>query len=94
MNIETLRSFRIWNMAIFDYVATFIGAFIVHTIMWKNPLNMKNKDNRTPLQYIISLLFIFITFIGIGTIFHRLFSIQSGLSFYLGFNDNPIRVKK
>lgn len=94
MDIEYLRSFRIWNMAIFDYVATFIGAFIIHTILWKNPLNMKNKEKRTPLQYVMSLIFIFITFVGIGTLAHRLFGIQSGLSFYLGFNDNPIRIKK
>jgi fatty-acid desaturase len=76
-------------MAVFDYVATFIGVLIIHTIMWRNPLNMKNKENRTLSQYIISLILLYITFIGIGVIVHRLFNIESGLSFYLGFNDMP-----
>lgn len=86
-----LRDFKILNMAVFDFVATFIIVLIVHTIMWRNPLNMKNPNKRTYIQYIFSLILLFITFIGIGVIVHRIFNIESGLSEYLGFNDKPHR---
>ena len=33
ITIEDIRRPKIFNMAIFDLVATFIGAFIVHLIM-------------------------------------------------------------
>lgn len=78
-------------MAIFDLVATFIGAFIVHILLWIYPLDMKEKEKRTSIQYFLSLLIIFIMFLGLGVIFHRIFGIKSALSAYLGFNDMPIR---
>ncbi len=87
MDITYLRSFKVLNLAIFDLVATFIGAFILHIFMWLYPYNKNNtKDNRTIYQYIISLLVIFFTFVGIGIIFHWVFNVNSKLSFYLGFN--------
>lgn len=86
-----LRDFKIFNMAVFDYIVTFIIVLIIHTIMWKNPLNMKNQNKRSWIQYVYSLLLLFITFIGIGVMIHRIFNIESGLSAHLGFNDNPIR---
>lgn len=89
--ISTLRRPKIFNMALFDLIMTFIGAFITHLLLWLYPLNMKDKEKRTPLQYIISLMLIFICFIGIGVIMHRIFNIQSALSAYLGFNDMPMR---
>ncbi len=91
VSIEQLRKPKFFNMAIFDLVATFIGAFIVHIILWLYPLDMKDKEKRTTSQYFSSLLLIFIMFLGIGVIFHRIFRIKSALSAYLGFNDMPIR---
>jgi hypothetical protein len=91
MDIASLRKHRFYNMAIFDLVGTLIIAFIVHTILWVYPLEMKNKEKRTYAQYFISLLLIFITSFGIGVIFHRIFKIQSALSGYLGLNDMPTR---
>jgi hypothetical protein len=91
ITIEDIRRPKIFNMAIFDLVATFIGAFIVHLIMWIYPLYSPESQKsqkmsfRTPIQYIISLLFIFLTFVGIGVIAHRIFNVQSALSKYLGF---------
>ena len=75
----------------FLYSLYFIGAFIVHILLWIYPLDMKEKEKRTSLQYISSLILIFIMFLGIGVIFHRIFGIKSALSAYLGFNDMPIR---
>jgi hypothetical protein len=91
MNITELRRPKILNMALFDLTMTFIGAFITHLLLWSYPLNMKEKEKRTSLQYITSLILMFITFIGLGVIAHRIFNIQSALSAYLGFNDMPMR---
>jgi small-conductance mechanosensitive channel len=91
ISISELRRPKIFNMALFDLIMTFIGAFITHLLLWLYPLNMKEKEKRTPLQYISSLILIFITFVGIGVIAHRIFNIQSALSVYLGFNDMPMR---
>lgn len=89
--IDKLRKPKFFNMAIFDLTATFIGAFIVHILLWIYPLDMKEKEKRTSIQYFLSLLLIFIMFLGLGVIFHRIFGIKSALSAYLGFNDMPIR---
>lgn len=86
-----IRDYRLYNMAIIDHVMTIIGVYLIHLLMWKYPLNMKNPEKRTWSQYFISLLLIYVTFIGLGVISHRIFNIQSGLSAYLGFNDIPIR---
>ena len=89
--IDKLRKPKFFNMTIFDLIATFIGAFIVHILLWIYPLDMKEKEKRTSIQYFLSLLLIFIMFLGLGVIFHRIFGIKSALSAYLGFNDMPIR---
>ena len=58
-----LRKYKIANMAVFDFIATFIFVFFIHLYMWKNPINIE-KDNRTYIQYFMSLIFLFISFIG------------------------------
>ena len=85
--ITELRKFKILNMAIFDFIATFVCVFIIHYYMWTHPIYMKDPTKRTYVQYFTSLIFLFVTFIGIGVIMHYIFNIQSGLSAYLGFND-------
>lgn len=87
MIIENLRKYKVMKMALFDLVMTFIAVLIIHSLMWAYPLDMKEKNNRTWLQYISSLMLLFVSFIGLGVIFHRLFGIKSALSAYLGFND-------
>jgi hypothetical protein len=52
---------------------------------------MKDKNKRSYVQYFSSLVLIFVMFLGLGVIFHRIFGIKSALSGYLGFNDMPIR---
>lgn len=91
VSIEQLREPKFLNMAIFDLVGTFIISLIIHTILWVYPLEMQNKEKRTYTQYITSVIFIFVMFLGIGVIFHRIFGIKSALSAYLGFNNMPIR---
>ncbi len=89
--IQNLRQYRIFNMAIFDLFLTLVAAWIIHYLLWIYPLDMKDNNKRTKWQYISSLILIFIMFIGIGVIFHRIFGIKSALSAYLGFNDMPLR---
>ena len=81
-----LRSFRIFGLAVIDYVMTFIGVFLLHFYMW-NYANVKFKENRTNFQYYFSLFYIFIASLGIATILHYFFNIKSTFSKYLGFND-------
>lgn len=85
-----LRKIRIFNLTVIDLVPTFIAAFIVHLVLWLYPLEMKDKEKRSVLQYMVSLALIFTMFLGLGVIFHRIFGIKSALSGYLGFNDMPI----
>jgi len=85
--IEELRKYRIFKIAIFDLAATFVFVLITHSLLWVYPLDMKDKDKRTWVQYLISLLLLCITFLGLGVIAHRIFGIKSALSGYLGFND-------
>ena len=81
-----LRSFRIFGLAVIDYVMTFIGVFLLHFYMW-NYANVKFNENRTNFQYYFSLFYIFIASLGIATILHYFFNIKSTFSKYLGFND-------
>lgn len=71
-------------MAIFDWILTFIGAFIVHILLWTYPLDMKDKNKRTAIQYIASFTLILVMLVGFGVILHRIFGIKSALSAYLG----------
>lgn len=89
ISISTLRQYRIFDMAIFDLTVTLLGAFITHYILWTYPLDKDNIKERNSLQYIISLIIICITFIGIGIISHRIFNIKSTLSGYLGLGAKP-----
>ena len=83
-----LRKYKLFNMAIFDFIMTFIIIFILHLYMWFHPLDdMKNQRNIW--QYLISLLLFFVSAIGLGVIMHYFFGIKSALSGYLGFNLQP-----
>lgn len=80
--MKDIHDYRIGGLAIIDLVLTIIGVIIIHYYMWKNPIHKDIK--RTKIQYILSLLLIFITFLGIGFILHWIFGIDSRLSLYLG----------
>ena len=89
VSIEQLRGPKIWNMALFDLISTLICAWIVHSLLWFYPL--ENVPNRSWVQYLASLSLIFVMFVALGVIFHRIFGIRSALSAYLGFNLMPSR---
>jgi hypothetical protein len=76
-----LRKYRIFNLAIFDYVVTFIAVLILHYYMW---VNAKVNYKRTVTQYFISLIVVFIGMLGLGTIIHYFFNVKSTFSHYIG----------
>jgi hypothetical protein len=84
MDINELRKPKIWNMAIFDIVSVAIFVFLIHNYIWFHPL--ERVDNRNIFQYIAMFLILYITFIGIGMLFHWTFGIKSGLFGHLGIN--------
>lgn len=77
-----LRKYRIFNLAIFDYVVTFIAIIIIHSYMW---FRTKVNYKRSILQYIISFIYISIAILGLSTILHYFFGIKSTFSHYIGF---------
>lgn len=92
ITISSLRKYRIYNMAIFDFTITIIIIFLIHLYMWKNPhMSIENKNNRNYKQYLISLFLFIIGAIWLGTMGHYIFNVKSQLSYYLGFNDEPKR---
>lgn len=88
-SIDELRQYRILGLAVFDLAFGFAGAYIIHLLLWMYPLDIKEKDQRTTLQYLLSLLLIFITVVGLGVIVHRLVGVKSTLSSYLGLSSRP-----
>ena len=81
-----LRDYRILGLAIIDYVVTFVFVLILHSYMWFYA-DISHNTKRTYTQYIISLIYIFISILGLATILHFFFGIKSVFSKYLGFND-------
>jgi hypothetical protein len=93
--ITALRKYRIFNMAIFDFTITILVIFMIHLYMWRNAsLSPNTKNNRTYLQYFISLSLFIIGSIWLGVMVHYILGVKSQLSFYLGFNDEPIYKNK
>lgn len=90
LSLEYLRSFRLFNIALFDLVATFIAIFALQNYIWFHPLDKPDRD-RDIVQYISFTIIMLITSIGIGIISHWLFNVRSALSAYIGINNMPVR---
>jgi hypothetical protein len=84
VSLQELRKHKFFGLAIFDLTITFIFSFIIHSLLWFYPLDMKEKNERTTFQYLSSFVLIVITFVGVGVITHRIFGVKSTLSGYLG----------
>lgn len=76
--INILRTPKIFNIAIFDCLATILFGLIIG----KYILNIKNT--------FIMIIWIIALFI-FGIIIHYLFGIKTMLGYYLGINDKPDR---
>jgi len=82
------KKYRIFGLSAYDYIGTLVIVFFIHLYMWNNPVNISKKEleERTVIMYLVSLVFLFITSIGIGVLFHYIFNQTSQLSYNLGFN--------
>ena len=89
MSIEDLRKYKIYKMAIFDLVMTFLFMFFIHLYMWRN-IPDNQKKNRNYIQYIVSLILLLITSLGLGVIMHYITGVNSALSTYLGLNNSKL----
>lgn len=82
--INILRQPKIMNMAIFDFVMTFIAAYIIIVIA-------KTKFKRT-----LKILPTFLSLVILGVFVHCHFNIPTMLNYYLGINsyDDVIQSRK
>jgi uncharacterized RDD family membrane protein YckC len=78
--IDRLRKPKIFEMSIFDWITSFIGAYYIG--IWF--FGMKNE---TPNKW-VCFLFIWTLF---GIFVHKLLNIDTQLGYYLGINKKPIR---
>ena len=69
--IEKIRSYRIWNFAIFDFVVSFVGMYILSIILNVNPIRMLLLT--IPLGILIHYL------LGIETPLNKLFLSKNNL---------------
>ena len=75
MDLCRIRSYRIWGMAIFDWVLTLIGAYILNWYVFPRERYWK--------------VLILTVFIGIVT--HRVMGIPTMFNYYLGVGEMPER---
>jgi hypothetical protein len=73
--IKTLRQPKLFDMAIFDFSATFLAAYLVHKY----------------LKIECSLWSVFAGFVGVGVLVHILTETPTMLNYYLGLSEKPIR---
>jgi hypothetical protein len=95
VTMEELRRHRFFNLTLIDLIPTLIVALIIHSYMWLYPLELSNseQDDRSFIQYVISLTIICVTLLGLGIISHRIAGVKSGLSAHLGLNGIPNKNK-
>ena len=86
------KKYRVFDLSAYDFIGTLVILFFIHLYMWSYPIDLSKKEfeERTPLMYITSLIFLSITSIGLGVLFHYMFSQKSSLSYKLGFSGKPV----
>ena len=82
--IQTLRSFRIYGMAIFDWALTLLGGYILARIL----SSYFKSEN-------FYRLFFNVTFglVVLAIFLHKIFEVDTMLGYYLGLNEMPEVVK-
>jgi hypothetical protein len=74
--IDYLRSFRIFGLAIFDWITSLLGAFIIGKYL------LKIDETRIWIIYIIFWILF-------GILIHWYLKIDTMLGYYLGINAKP-----
>lgn len=81
MNIATLRSYRIYGIALFDVIASVIGMLIIMYFV---------HDHYYPELPLTNFMITGIVLtIPIGIAFHLLFGVNTTLNYYLGLSNKP-----
>jgi hypothetical protein len=79
MNLQYIRSFRVFNIALFDLIGTFIGLYVLLT--WLLP-------SRPTFFYISWVL---VGALPLSVLSHYLFNIPTQLNYNLGLSEKPLR---
>jgi hypothetical protein len=79
MTLQKLRSYKIFDIAVFDLVISFIGIVLLFFISWK--VHFKHQDIK---KFIIAGI---ICTIPISITFHVLFGVNTALNYKLGLSN-------
>lgn len=80
--IQTLRKPKIFGMAIFDWVMTLLGSYLLTYLIY----NYYHKYHFTTLYVIVTIKLVIL-----GIFLHWLLGVKTMLGYYLGINSKPLR---
>lgn len=83
--LDEIRQYTIFGMAIFDWVLTLIGSYILIWFLYPYFMNR--------FAYINFFIVVTISVIILGIIIHKILGIDTMLGYYLGLNMKPKRIK-
>lgn len=81
MSIQELRSHKIFGLAIFDLVLSFVGVILIFFLGWR--IHFRNLDW---LRFLVAAVAVTIP---IGIVFHVLFGVNTQLNYQLGLSNKP-----
>ena len=85
MNIQSLRSYRIFNIALFDLVGAILGMILIFILTWY----FHFKD-LSIYKFVLSAI---LCTIPISIFFHVIFGINTQLNYNLGLSYEPKTLK-
>ena len=81
MSIQSLRSHKIFGLAIFDLVTAVVGMIILFLIAW--------RVHYPKLDWWKFVLVAIVVTIPFGIVFHVLFGVNTQLNYTLGISNTP-----
>lgn len=78
-SLQCIRSFRIFNIALFDFVMAFLGLY--YLLRWLKP----NRPRHYYLSWSILLV------LPVSVVSHIAFDVPTTFNYYLGLSSAPIR---
>jgi len=81
MSIQELRSHKIFGLAVFDLVLSFVGVILIFLLTWR--IYFRNLDW---WRFVIAAI---VVTIPIGIVFHVLFGVNTQLNYQLGLSNKP-----
>lgn len=82
MSIEKLREPKVFDMAIFDWAATAVGAGIIAA---------GTHRFFNSVSFLVYFIIIFIILVVIGQCIHKILGIDTMFGYYLGICNKPLR---